>query len=163
MALAVNYSHAEKSIQPEFQKKKKMRKNTAGPGSESLTPCQVNTIRVPGRGFVRRGTARPGTCELLTHCEVNTIRVPGSRIMRKDTTGPGNESLTNCQVNAIRVTGKRIMMSDVTGLGSESLTSCQCNTTRVSGRRIIGSQLDLGVNHSHPVKSIQPVYQVEKL
>ena len=34
-----------------------MRRKTAGPGSESLTACQVNATQVPGRGIMRRKTA----------------------------------------------------------------------------------------------------------
>ena len=78
-----------------------------GPGNESLTPCQVNTTRVPGRRIMRRKTDGPGN-ESLTACQVNTTSVPGKRIMRRKRTGPGNESLTPCQVNTTRVPGRRI-------------------------------------------------------
>ena len=37
-----------------------MRRKTAGPGSESLTSCQVNTTRVPGGRMIRGKTAGPG-------------------------------------------------------------------------------------------------------
>ena len=59
-----------------------MRRDTAGPGSESLTYCQVNTTRVPSRGIMRRDTAEPGS-ESLTHHQVNATRVPGRIIIYK--------------------------------------------------------------------------------
>ena len=73
-----------------------MRRKTAGPGSESLTRCQVNTTRVAGRRIMRRKTAGPSS-ESLTFCQVNTTRVAGRRIMRRDTTSfDTDESLTVC-------------------------------------------------------------------
>ena len=84
--------------------------------------------------------------------------------MRRKTAGPESESLTTCQVNTSRVAGRRIMRRKTAGPGSESLTFCQVNTSRVAGRRIMRKrQLDLAVNHSLSVKSIQPEYQVEGL
>ena len=38
-----------------------MRRKTAGHGSESLTHCQVNTTRVPGRRIVRGKAAASGS------------------------------------------------------------------------------------------------------
>ena len=52
---------------------RRVRRNTAGLGMESLTCCQANRIRVAVR-TVRRDTAGPGM-ESLTYCQANRTKV----------------------------------------------------------------------------------------
>ena len=57
-----------------------VRRDTAGPGMESLTNCQDNRTRVAVR-TVRRDTAGPGM-ESLTYCQANRTRVAVRTVRR---------------------------------------------------------------------------------
>ena len=51
---------------------------------------------------VRRETVGPGM-DSLTRCQANRTRVAGVRTVRRDIAGPSMDSLTSCQANRIRM------------------------------------------------------------
>ena len=68
---------------------------------KSLTCCQANRTRAVGVKTVRRDTAGPGL-QSLTYYQANRTRV-GVRTVRRDIGGHGMKSLTCCQANRTRV------------------------------------------------------------
>ena len=144
-----------------------VRRDTVGPGMESLTLYQAKRTRLRVR-TVRRNTAGSGM-KSLTFCQANQIGSENSekghrwtwhkvthilesqqdqfqvRTVGRNTARPGMESLTNCQANRTRL-GMRTVRRNTAGPGIESLTCCQANRTMLGGRtlrRDIADQLDL--------------------
>ena len=60
-----------------------VKRNTVGPGMESLTSCQANRTTL-GVRTVRRDTVGP-SMELLTHCQANRIRLGVMTVRREGT------------------------------------------------------------------------------
>ena len=70
-----------------------VRRDTAGPGMESLTYCQANRTRVEVR-TVRGDTAARHGMESLTDCQANRTRVGVRRVRRTQLDLAWNHSLT---------------------------------------------------------------------